>query len=218
MTDTLYKFGDSDINALVTRLRRIESGTGYLRRGAYVTTTSKFVGVTPSALDDSGNVKLDSSSVAKVGSTAPSVISGNFSFVATENSATIYWDGTNGSQIVTVKRTDLTNEAIAGGSITVSGLAANTTYYAYPFKPVSASSCMGVGWAIGDTGVPQILFSSISTDALSQQLRQDRYPLTTGALSVSTTVAGAGTGTATYVGGGGSLGFQDFLNIDGFPI
>jgi len=96
----------------------------------------------------------------------------------------------------------------AGSGLTISGLAAATTYYFLPFWNIN--NLCNIGWVQGTTGSPQIAFVVADTTDLvnapfyaMQQTLQSNEPLSTGFMTAATTAAGSGGGGAGGGGGGG---------------
>lgn len=203
---SIYDINSDEGRRMRTRMRRLENSAPYTRRSALVTSDSDFASVSRSALDSDLSISLTNDGIPKLGSLPPSIIAGNFAYVPTENSITWYWDATNGSNLLVIRRADNTNFTIPTGTLTVSGLTPNAQYYFYPFWSVTGARCSNVSWVIGDIGSPQFAFTTISTDALRQQTLQFREALSGGAMTASTTVAGTGTGTSAPAGGGGADG------------
>lgn len=162
---------------------------------------------TPSAwadIDVKGNV-LDifeggsSSGLRTQGSTLPTY-SGSFSYSSTANSLTISWTG------LAIAWPDGGASFIQDGSITVTGLSASTTYYAYLYFDVVNGGIKAIYPASG-TGTPAILTTAINVTS-DQACKQDgRVALTPGGLSMATTASGTtGGGTGGGAGGGGFSG------------
>lgn len=159
--------GGTDYQNLLARLTRLESNApAVLRTGAVVPST-----YTPLLSAGITDGQLDLSTAAGIvfqGSMAPNVIDGQFSVGASSTTtAQIYWDGTNGSRVILIRRADGTVSVIPGSNINVSGLTANTkyTYMAY-WAP--GNQC-GIGFSQGDTGTPEIAFSPSASATLLNQ-------------------------------------------------
>lgn len=185
------------------RVRRLEVGEIRLRRGSVQPTSGSFTRGGAGNLDGSamGNINLTSSDVLKLGSIPPSVCDG-FSITVTDTTAVIYWDGTHGSNQIKIRRIDGSVFVIPPNSMTITGLAATTTYYMLPFwtPATEAGTCGNVGWVAGDSGLPMFCMLNVSTDQLAQQVQEGREPL-----SHPTVVFATSSGAATQsTSGGGS--------------
>jgi hypothetical protein len=202
---------------------RVERGFPFQRRGQPVVVDSQFnslalptgsaVGlhspVSTSAL--TGN-ELDpsKSGFLQKGSNVPTFITVPFTFNATSTTAlTISWPAT-ALRRANRTLTAASDTAIPAGSISVTGLTANTTYYYYPFWSEAAKI---VGWAgagnatsAGNPAIAQTLQSDL---VLQQQSYQGFVPLNTlqytqPAAGTSTATGGYGTGNQNITGGGRS--------------
>lgn len=183
------------------RLRRAEKNIPYMRRGTQVTSTSNYRTVASGAISTNGIIDVTSSAVLKAGSGSPVIAEAGFSYIATGTTITWYWDGTNSSRRIILRRADDTKQVVPKGSMVVSGLSNSTTYYFLPFWSVNAQV---LGWVIGTVGSPKIAFTvATSNDAIQQQNLQDREPLTTNFMSATTT-AGAPAPPSGGGGGGGA--------------
>jgi hypothetical protein len=99
---------------------------------------------------------------------------------------------------LTIYRADGTTTAIPNGSGTVTGLAAGTTYYFYPYWDDVAGA---LGWVAGGVGSSGWAQSAKTNSAAQQQALQGRVPLSQGAIVAATTTTGTGGGSG---GGSGS--------------
>ena len=202
---------------------RVERGFPFQRRGQAVTVASQFdslslptgsaVGlhspVSTSAL--TGN-QLDPSKLGflQKGSNVPTFVTVPFTFNAgSPTTLTISWPAT---ALRRASRTLSTSydTAIPAGSIAVTGLTANTTYYYYPFWSEAAQI---VGWAgagnATSAGAPAIAQTLQSDLVLQQQSYQGFVPLNTlqytqPAAGAATATGGYGTGNQNITGGGRS--------------
>lgn len=184
-----------------SRLSRLESGRQFLRGGKIVYTDSNYASLPKTALNSSQVIDTTSSVIAKVGSVPIAVGDSGFSATATTTSIHWFWDGTNGSSRIIVRRADSTKIAIPKGDLNVTGLVANTMYFFYPFWSVSQSS---FGWVIGTVGSPKVAHAAANANGLAAQKLQDREALSAGAMTFSTPAAGTTGGTPA--GGGGAPG------------
>lgn len=205
-------YGFDSIDTLSTRVRRLERGRQYERRGSLVVPSGTYAGV-PSDVLSNGQIDLASSTaVVAQGSISPFGIKGKFGFTATTTSITVYWDGTNGSELISILRADGRVIAIPGNSLTVSGLSPSTTYGFLPFW--SAFNTCGIGWVVGDSGTPKFAFTAAGETAvaLNQQSLQGREQLSNGYITYATTASG------TSSGGGGGGGNCVMLGTDIDPL
>lgn len=196
-TASIYNFDSSDdVNV---RLRRVERGRQTLRSGAIVAPSSNLRLVNGDLLTGD-KLNLASAGLVTSGSIPATGFSGKFGFTATTSAITVYFDGTNGSVAFTRLGADGTVKPIATGSMTISGLAANTPYGFLPFY--SAYNACGIGWVLGDSGAPQFAFTAAAQTTIKsvQQALIGREPMTTGFITYSTTAAGGSSG-----GGGGGV-------------
>lgn len=189
----------ANLNSRIARIEKVvpySTGGGHSAPSAYSPLIS--TGVNRGLLDLTSH-----SSIAFKGSMSPSVVDGNFGASATATTITWYWDGTNSSRVIVLRRSDGTSVTIPGSSITITGLTASQTYSYFPCWPSNGSH--NVAWAgPGDTGTPVIAYSSAATatqlaQAAAFQARSGFEPLTAGAM----TFAQPASGTSGGVGGGG---------------
>lgn len=138
-----------------------------------------------------GKIDPSKSGVLMRGSVPPTW-SGALTYVSTTSSLTWSWSG------LTVFRADGTATAIPDGSVAISGLAAGTTYYFYPYWDDVAG---GMGWVAGGSGSQGYAQTAKTNSAAQQQALQGRIPLSQGAIVAATTTSGTGGGSG---GGSGS--------------
>jgi len=126
-----------------------------------------------------------------------------FTFDAT--SATFYWDGTNGSEILTIGRDDgtMVGPTSVGSPFTVTGLTTNT-YRFYPYwddingRVVFPTNSSAVG-------TPAVAFLQPNLPAAQQQILRGHIPLGILLVTVGVTLTG-GTGSGSGGSGGGGAG------------
>jgi hypothetical protein len=171
----------------------------YIRGGKAVPTTGGFLPLDKNFINN-GKIDLTGNAIRKQGANAVSVSEAGFAFTATSTSITLYWDGTNGSQVIVQRRSDHSRQVIPPGSITTTGLTPSTRYYFLPFW-TPANSCQ-IGWSVGTSGTPAIAFlSNTDLNALQEQNFQNREPLSGGYMYADTPASGSGGGGT---GGGGT--------------
>lgn len=166
----LYAFsGATDPEKMSRRIARLETiapqvliGNGYAAQGQF----NKFNPVISSGLSN-GKIDISSTkSITFVGSMGQTVVDGQFSIGAptVSTSATIYWDGTNGSRQIVLRRADATNFPIPGATQIVTGLTSSTAY-TYMAYWIPGNVCT-IAWAQGTDGTPQIAFNNAASASL----------------------------------------------------
>lgn len=179
---------------LYESLRRIASASLGPNQGwsldDQITDGTDYARVTSNALT-SNQIDPTKSGVLMKGSVPPTW-SGAFTYVSTTSSLTWSWSG------MSVYRADGTATAIPNGSLAITGLAAGTTYYSYPYWDDVNSA---LGWVAGGTGSPANAQPAKTNFAAQQQALQGRIPLSQGAIVAATTTSGTGGGSG---GGSGS--------------
>ncbi len=139
----------------------------------------------------SGKIDPTKSGMLMRGSLPPTW-SGSFTYASTTSSLTWSWTG------LSIYRADGATTAIPDGSAAVTGLAAGTTYYFYPYWDETASA---LDWVAGGAGSSGFAQSAKTNSAAQQQSLQGRVPLSQGAIVAATTTSGTGGGSG---GGSGS--------------
>lgn len=122
----------------------------------------------------------------------PPVWSTGFTYASTPSSITWSWTG------LTIFRADGTSTSVGSGSLALSGLAAGTTYYFYPYWDEAAQA---LAWVASGVGLPANAQSAKTNSAAQQQSLQGRIPLSQGAMVGATPSSGSGGGSG---GGSGS--------------
>jgi len=122
----------------------------------------------------------------------PPTWSGAMTYVSTTTSITWSWSG------LSIARADGSSTSIPNGSLAVSGLAAATTYYFYPYWDDVA---LAIKWVAGGTGTPANALPAKTNSAAQRQSLQESIPLSQGAMMAATTSSGTGGGSG---GGSGS--------------
>ncbi len=123
----------------------------------------------------------------------PPTWSGAFTYACTTSSITWAWAS------LAIARADGTSTAVPNGSLAVTGLAAATTYYFYPYWDEAALALGFVTSIAGSAGTPPSAQNAKTNAAAQQQALQGRIPLSQGAMIAATTSSGTGGGS-----GGGS--------------
>lgn len=163
-----------DLGNLAARLARVESVVPQLIGGGSFA-PSDFSTIDSSGVID-GKLNLAVSSGLNVkGILSPNVVDGQFSVAKpSDSSAVIYWDGTNSSRVILIRRPDTqgqglggTSTTIPGSSITITGLTHDLTYQILPYW--SPFNKCGIGFAPGTVGTPQIAFLSTDSDTTFNQ-------------------------------------------------
>lgn len=138
-----------------------------------------------------GKIDPTKSGVLMKGSVPPTW-SGAFTYTSTTSGITWSWSG------LAILRADGTSTAVANGSVPVTGLAAGTTYYFYPYWDETLNA---IAWVAGGIGSPANAQAAKTNAAAQQQALQGRVPLSQGAMIAATTTTGTGGGSG---GGSGS--------------
>ena len=141
--------------------------------------------------------------IQATGSTFAFVIQGNLSFTSDGSSITIYWDGSNGSKLMTVRRADGSNFSITAGSMRIGGLIAGVQYGFSSF--VAIAQPQNLSFVQGDSGAPKFAFSPSASPALiSSASRTQRLTtnerITEGLIFFTANVGASGLGTGIYTG------------------
>lgn len=196
------------------RLNRLERGRQTLKGGELVTPSGTYSAIRVGVVDSTGGLDLSNSGITPVGNVAPNIVSGGFAYTCTDTTITWYWDGTNGSSRMVIRRTNGDKIAVPAGTQLVTGLVASTKYYFLPFRNSGSNSCT-IGWVEGTTGSPHIAFSvNTNVDALQSQMAQSRDQLWGGWMDATTTAAAAPPGG----GGGGGNGCVMHGSTDVEPV
>lgn len=174
---TIYQMNGMPVNmqakadaSLSSRLARVENVIPYQLRGNTYAAQKRnqFLPLATGGLK-SGKLNLAvSNAINFQGIMAPSVVDGQFTIACpSDSSATVYWDGTNSSRVIVIRRADGTTTTVPPNNITITGLAFSNTYTAYPFW-TPFNSC-GVGWGTGAHGTPLIAVVSTDSDTTAAQ-------------------------------------------------
>lgn len=157
----------SNTASLNSRIARVERVVPY-KTGGGSFAPSRFSPLVSDGVVD-GKINLGSSAAFKMsGGLSPNVIDGQFSFACpSDSTVTIYWDGTNLSKVILIRRADGTSTTVTPANITVSGLTASVKYQAFASWPISGKH--GLGWGPGQHGTPQIAIASTDADTLAAQ-------------------------------------------------
>ena len=181
---------------LYEALKRVVTGvnaigtTNKLSLDTAITDGTDFARVAADALSDNA-IDPTKPGVLMRGSVPP-VWNTGFTYASTPSSITWSWTG------LTIFRADGTSTSVGSGSLAVSGLAAGTTYYFYPYWDETAQE---LTWVEGGAGSPPNAQSAKTNAAAQQQSLQGRIPLSQGAMVAATPSSGSGGGSG---GGSGS--------------
>jgi hypothetical protein len=140
------------------------------------------------------------SGVLSVGSRAQSITTLT-AYTSTTTSITVYWDGTNGSQSLTVFRDDGTNFN-SPGSQTITGLTLNTLYFIYMYWDEITGGIKFASVA-GAVGSPAYAYTAANNLAAQQQILRTSISLSLILATTGFTTPAAGTGSGGGGGGGG---------------
>lgn len=177
---------------LYEAMKRVVSGVNNLKLSmdSGVTDGADFARVSAEALT-ANKVDPAKAGVMMRGSVPPTW-SGAFTYTSTTSSITWSWTG------LTIYRADGTTTTVTNGALAVTGLAAATAYYFYPYWDETALS---LAWVQGGAGNPANAQLAKTIVAAQQQALQGRIPLSAGAMTAATTSSGTGGGSG---GGSGS--------------
>ncbi len=177
---------------LYESMKRVVSGVNNLKLSmdTGVTDGTDYARVSVDALT-SNEIDPSKSGVLMKGSVSPTW-SGAFTYVSTPSSITWSWSG------LTILRADGTNTQITNGSLAVTGLAAATTYFFYPYWDETQ---LALSFVAGGAGNPANAQTAKTIAAAQQQALQGFVPLSAGAMSAATVSSGTGGGSG---GGSGS--------------
>jgi hypothetical protein len=155
-----------------------------------ITDGKNYARVTSGALTQ-GQVDPTKSGVLMKGSVPPTW-SGSFTYLSTTSSITWSWTS------LAIYRADGSTTAIPNSSLAISGLAAGTSYYFYPYWDETQSA---IDWVSDGIGSPANAQNAKTNTVAQQQALQGRIPLSQGAMIAATTTSGTGGGSG---GGSGS--------------
>ena len=194
-------------NDLTSRVRRLEGAYPKDTHTSPVFSKAKFTLPSRTAVLPSGQINPLSAVQAK-GNLSPLVLSGVLGFSASSTSITVWWDGTNSSQVISIKRADGTSFTVPKGSQTITGLVASTQYGFSVYWNVNNTA--GLSFGPGDIGAPQIAISptasqSVNNLAIQAQQSFDAEPVYSGLVFWSTTAGGGGSSGAGTSQTGGTL-------------
>ncbi len=177
---------------LYESMKRVVSGVNNLKLSmdTGVTDGTDYARVSVDALT-SNEIDPSKSGVLMKGSVSPTW-SGGFTYTCTTSSITWSWSG------LSILRADGTQTQIADGSLAVTGLAAATTYFFYPYWDETQQA---LAFVAGRVGNPANAQSAKTIAAAQQQALQGCVPLSAGAMTAATVASGTGGGSG---GGSGS--------------
>ncbi len=151
------------------------------------------------------------------GSIAPTVI-GKFAYTSTTTSITWWWDGTNGSTVLTIFWPDGTSTPIPAGHFAITGLTINTSYNFYPYFDQNLGTVQFATGNPGASGTPAAAYAASSIESLVQQ-SADRHVIVagSGAMVGITPASGSGGGSGGGGGGGCVAEGTEILPLVGAP-
>lgn len=196
-----FKNNSSLSNTDDARISRLEAGFPASVAGRVTFSNSALAVPATSSVLPSGIVAP--TGIQATGSTFAFVVQGNYSFTSTGTSITIYWDGSNGSKLLAIRRADGSNYSILAGSMTIGGLTAGIQYGFSSF--VSIAQPQHLSFVQGDAGQPEFAFSPaadpglISSASRTQRLTTNER-ITEGLIFFTANVGASGLGTGTYTG------------------
>ncbi len=207
--DNFLKFPDNSKLSTTddARLSRLEAGYPSTVAGEVTFSPSTLAVPNTQSVLPSGQVAP--TGIQATGSTFAFVVQGNYGFTSTGSSITIYWDGTNGSKLLAIRRADGSNYSIQAGSMTISGLTPGVKYGFASYVAIAQPDYLS--FVQGDAGTPQFAFSpSASAAMISEANRTQRLTtnerITEGLIFFTADVGGAGVGDGTYTGSNGDSG------------
>lgn len=183
------------------RLSRLEAGYPATVFGRQTFSNSSLAVPAKGATTSSGVIAP--TGIQATGSTFAFVVQGNFAFTSSGTAITIYWDGSNGSKLLAIRRADGSNYSITAASMTIGGLTAGVQYGFSAFVAIAQPSKLS--FASGDIGAPKFAFSPSATPLLvSAASRTQRLTtnerITEGPIFFTANIGASGLGTGTYTG------------------
>lgn len=197
-TDASNLYNWNPHSRVESRLHRLETGEVRLRHGSQSPPSGPFRRLD---VDSEIDGQISVTGLLKKGSISPYVVEGRFTYVPTDTSIRWYWDGTNGSHPLLLRRSDSTIIAIPRGNLLVSALTSATTFSFLPYWSVQEHNCT-IGWVLGEAGKPKVAHTTVTAEELSLQSLEDREPLST----LQATTLGSGSTTPGDPSGSGSGG------------
>jgi hypothetical protein len=178
LSDAIFNTTNNTNALLLSRLKRTEGSIPYIRAANQVFSGSAVKspaagGVNPVSSGNyaSGLINPDTG-VQSVGNNTPFYLKGVFNFRATPTSITIYWDGSNGSQVFVIKRVDGTSHTVPKGNMTITGLSPNTAYGFLPYNCLTNQTSLS--FSVGDAGSPRYAFSPSASQELIATANQNQ--------------------------------------------
>lgn len=156
-------------------------------------------------LPSAPTVDPTSSTITSQGSRTSSIVT-PITAIAGPSSVTFYWDGTNGSQQLVVRRDDGTKygPSNVGSPLVVNGLSPGGPYRFYFYFDEATQLLKQVSDPVNAVGSPFTAFPAVSFDAIQQQILRGR--IQAAPLFTTTGITLPGVGTTTFqsgIGGGG---------------
>lgn len=130
-------------------------------------------------------------------------------WVASSTGVSFYWDGTNSSVKMRVYRDDATVAGPFSGNLAVTGLAASTLYYVYPYfdDVQQAVKFASNGSAVG---TPAVCYVAQNAEAIHTTILKGNFPLAVvlATSGFSTPASGSSSGSGGSGGGGLAAGVR----------
>lgn len=150
-----------------------------------------------------------SSTGLKQQANAVPTVNGTIAYVSTASSITWYWDGTNGSSLLTIFWPDGSSTQVPPANLAITGLSASTTYTFYPYFSVDLNSILFAQVA-GGLGTPPAAYSGSTMAAATVQSLDGNASILASPLTAATTSSGSGGGSG---GGNGGSCVADFTLV-----
>ena len=141
-------------------------------------------------LDNGRRISTVNGGMSPLGSIPPFTSNGQFTYTSTSSSITWSWPA------MTVYRNDGSTTAVGANSLQITGLAASTTYYFYPYLRESDDTIQFAEGYQNSAGTPAAAYTAASPNGAAYAAYYANAPI--GTLSAPTPASGSG-------GGGGNL-------------
>jgi hypothetical protein len=153
------------------------------------------------------NIDPTTGQITSAGSRVSSVTTA-VGYVATTNSISFYWDGTNNSQVFKIGRDDGTvyGPNPAGSPLVVSGLTPSTQYFFYPYFDEALQKIVFASVTGKSVGTPPVAFTVQNFKAAQQQIMRGHIALALAISNTGITTPASGSNSGSGGTGGGSSG------------